>query len=156
MAMLFRLMKREPWQTLIPVLSGVVIGVGLLGTFGLVRSSAPAHESAQPAPEPVNYHKYQLEVRAYCPCEKCCGKWADGYTASGKSVTANGGMFVAAGSAFEIGEYVLIPGYSAEPVPVLDRCGSSYPYCLEVFFFDHQDALNWGVRDVLVRHYQSE
>lgn len=112
--------------------------------------------TSQAIDAPVSYFVYDVEVRAYCACEKCCGRWADGYTASGQPVTANGGKFVAAGSMFELGDYVFVPGYDTEWVPVLDRCGSLEPYCLEVFFFDHQEALNWGVRELKVSHYQSE
>jgi len=33
---------------------------------------------ANPAP----VRSLRMRVTAYCPCEKCCGKWADGMTAS--------------------------------------------------------------------------
>ncbi|GAH06555.1 unnamed protein product, partial [marine sediment metagenome] len=32
-------------------------------------------------------------VTAYCPCKICCGKWADGYTASGHKLQAIFGFF---------------------------------------------------------------
>jgi len=45
--------------------------------------------------------RYQrFTVTAYCPCARCCGSWADGITASGRPVTANGGRFVAAPRGF--------------------------------------------------------
>src|SRR5688500_5477160 len=37
-----------------------------------------------------------MEVTAYCPCKKCCGKNARGVTASGKTIAYNNGVFVAA------------------------------------------------------------
>ena len=38
----------------------------------------------------------RMRVTGYCACSKCCGKWSDGITASGRPVTANRGRFVAA------------------------------------------------------------
>src|SRR2546427_5198434 len=40
-----------------------------------------------------------MEVTAYCPCRKCCGKNARGLTASGARVSHNAGLFVAADTA---------------------------------------------------------
>ena len=79
----------------------------------LVRSERPASLVAL------------YEVTAYCPCAKCCGKWADGITASGKPVTANGGFFCAADKSIPFGTLIAIPGYNGgKPVPVLDRGGA--------------------------------
>ena len=89
-------------------------------------------------------------VTAYCPCEKCCGKWADGITASGAPVTV--GRFVAADKSIPFGTLLTIPGYGT--VPVLDRGGAMKGPVLDVFFADnpgepgsgHQKALEWGVQ----------
>ena len=91
-------------------------------------------------------------VTAYCPCARCCGKWADGYTASGKPVTANGGRFVAAPPEIPFGTMLIVPGYAGgQPVPVLDRGGAIKGNRLDVFFPTHQEALNWGVQHLRVR-----
>src|SRR5262245_30537978 len=107
------------------------------------------HElSVQPHPTP---HKILMEVTAYCPCRKCCGKNARGITASGLRVTHNGGLFVAADSYLPFHTKLLIPGYGdGEAVPVLDRGGAIKGNRLDVFFPTHQEALEWGRRMIEV------
>jgi len=106
-----------------------------------------------------NGHLVSYTVTAYCPCRKCCGKWADGITASGKPVTANGGFFVAADRSIPFGTMVAIPGYAAgKPVPVLDRGGAIKDGKLDVFLPDspqlgltgHQRAIQWGRQTLIV------
>ena len=91
-------------------------------------------------------------VTAYCPCRKCCGRWADGITASGKPVTFNGGRFVAAPRGVPFGTMVTIPGYGT--VPVLDRGGAIKGNRIDVFFPTHRAALAWGVRNLRVRYWR--
>lgn len=94
-------------------------------------------------------------VTAYCPCAKCCGGHACGITASGRSVRANGGRFVAADAAVPFDTRVSIPGYNhGRPVPVLDRGGRIVGNRLDVFFPDHKTAQQWGVRRVNVVIYE--
>jgi 3D (Asp-Asp-Asp) domain-containing protein len=94
-------------------------------------------------------------VTAYCPCRKCCGKYADGKTASGKSIYANGSAFVAADTrVLPFYTRLSIPGYKVgRPVPVLDRGGKIKGHRLDVFFRSHRKALEWGRRWVDVTVY---
>jgi len=89
-------------------------------------------------------------VTAYCPCVKCCGVWsAHRTTASGRSVTYNGGRFVAADRSVPFGTMLSIPGYNdGKPVPVEDRGGAIKAGRLDVYFPTHKAALAWGVRDI--------
>jgi len=82
-----------------------------------------------------------FEVTAYCPCELCCGEYADGITASGHIIRI-GDRFCAADSIIPFGKYLDIPGYGY--VPVLDRGGAIKGRKLDVFFNTHQEALEWG------------
>jgi 3D (Asp-Asp-Asp) domain-containing protein len=92
-----------------------------------------------------------MTVTAYCSCPICCGKNADGVTASGKKVTANYGHFVAAPAGFPFGTRLIIPGYNRDrPVPVYDRGGAIKGDCLDVFFPDHETAKKWGRRRIAV------
>jgi 3D (Asp-Asp-Asp) domain-containing protein len=86
-----------------------------------------------------------MEVTAYCACPKCCGPNAQGITASGKLVDYNGGKFVAADtSVLPFGTRLLIPGYDAQAVEVIDRGGAIKGNHLDVFFATHEQALQWG------------
>jgi len=103
----------------------------------------------------------QMEVRAYCHCEKCCGDWAkipilDRTTASGESLAGllvdNAG-FVAAGPLIPYGTEFEIPDYhDGQRVAVRDR-GPSDEGQIEVFFPNHQDAVDWGVKVLWVKVY---
>lgn len=94
-----------------------------------------------------------MEVTAYCPCSKCCGKDAHGVTASGKPVTYNNGRFVAADTRrLPFGTKLKIPGYyDGEVVEVIDRGGAIKGDKLDVYFPDHQTARRWGRQMVPVQ-----
>jgi 3D (Asp-Asp-Asp) domain-containing protein len=87
-------------------------------------------------------------VTAYCGCSKCCGPNARGLTASGRSVSYNGGRFVAADTKiFKFDTQLLVPGYAGgEPVEVIDRGGAIKGYHIDVFFPTHEEARAWGKR----------
>ena len=95
-----------------------------------------------------------FKATAYCPCEKCCGKWAKNrpneivYTANGE--VAKEGVTIAADWD------VLPPGTEVEieeigTRKVQDRGGAIRGNRIDIFFENHRDALNFGVQEVLVR-----
>ena len=83
-------------------------------------------------------------VTAYCPCELCCGEYADGITASGHKIK-KGDKFIAAPNDFPFETMIEIPGYGN--VPVLDRGGAIKKGRFDIYFDTHQEALNWGVKE---------
>jgi len=89
---------------------------------------------------------------AYSPDARSCGKWADGYTASGYSVWTNGMKLVAADTrVLPFGTLVSIPGYNGgRPVPVLDRGGKIKGHRLDLLYPDHKTALRWGAKRLTV------
>lgn len=93
-----------------------------------------------------------MRVTAYSPDEHSCGEWADGITASGFSVLTNAGNLVAADtSILPLGSLVSVPGYDHNRVvPVLDRGGAIKGNRLDVLFPTHDEAMEWGVRDLEV------
>ncbi|MEM7578225.1 MAG: 3D domain-containing protein [Planctomycetota bacterium] len=99
----------------------------------------------------------KMKTTAYSPDEQSCGVWADGQTASGKSVWTNAGKLVAADtSVLPFNTLVSIPGYDAgQPVPVLDRGGAIKGHRLDLLYPTHDVALQWGVQDhdVIVWEY---
>lgn len=94
----------------------------------------------------VEWTTQYMEIRAYCPCEECCGEYADGITASGY-VIEPGACFVAADKRFPFNTFFIVPSYNNdEPVPVLDRGGLVTGNRLDIFFHTHEEALKWGVK----------
>lgn len=89
-----------------------------------------------------------MQVTAYSPDARSCGKFADGRTASMKSVWTNGGCLVAADTTvLPMGSLVSIPGYAGGMVvPVLDRGGKIKGPKLDVLYPTHEVALSWGVQ----------
>jgi 3D (Asp-Asp-Asp) domain-containing protein len=87
----------------------------------------------------------RMEVTAYCACTKCCGPKAQGITASGLHVSHNEGKFVAADTdVLPMYTKIIIPGYDARPVPVIDRGGAIKGHKLDLYFPTHEEALEWG------------
>jgi len=99
----------------------------------------------------------RMKVTAYSPDERSCGASADGITASGYSVFANGGFMVAADPRIlPLGSLVSVPGYDGGAVvPVLDTGGAIKGNRLDVLYPTHELAVAWGVQDldVLVWEY---
>lgn len=116
------------------------------------------HQTAEFNGRPLRPRKtLRMRVTAYSPDERSCGKWADGVTASGKSVFTNGMKLVAADTRlFPFGTILSIPGYhGGRPVPVLDRGGKIKGHRLDVLYPTHEEALEWGVQylDVTIWEY---
>lgn len=144
------------------VLYGAILGAALIGSFhigiqweratsGPSQAGSALDALSMRAPATPLVRIVQMNVSAYCPCEKCCGEWSDGITASGLAVTANGGFFVAADKRYGFGTRMSIPGYNdGKPVPVLDRGGAIKGDKLDVYFPTHQETLNWGRQTVAV------
>lgn len=89
-----------------------------------------------------------MTVTAYSPDERSCGKWADGITASNKSVWSNAMQMVAADTRIlPFGSLLTIEGYANDQiVPVEDRGGAIKGMRLDLLYPTHQDALQWGVQ----------
>ena len=82
-----------------------------------------------------------FKLTAYCACSKCCGKWANGITATG--TTAVQGRTVAVyPSQIPLGSSVYIEGYGTY---VAEDTGVGYGV-IDIYFNSHTEALNFGVR----------
>lgn len=104
-------------------------------------------------PEPQEPEWIEVEATAYCPCEKCCGKWAlnrpDGivYTASG-AVAQEGVTIAADWSVFPVGTVLFIEGYGTRTVQ--DKGAAVKGNAIDVYFESHEEALVFGRQKVLV------
>lgn len=93
----------------------------------------------------------EFKLTAYCPCAMCCGKWANGITATG--TTATEGRTIAV-------DPRVIPYGSSVTIYFAD--GTSHTYTAEdcggaikenridVFFDDHETARAFGVQSAMV------
>jgi len=102
-----------------------------------------------PAPD---YRIVNMRVTAYCPCKRCCYPYSDGVTSTGKNAYSLG---VAVDPKFiPYGTVIDIPGYG---IVEADDCGGSIEgKRLDVRFSTHQEALNWGVKNIQIKIYRSK
>ena len=112
----------------------------------LPGEDTPASGCAYLAAEPLGL----FELTAYCPCSACCGK-DDGITASG-TVATEGRTVTVDPSVIPYGttiEVVYADGSSVQLIA--EDCGSGIKaQRLDVFFEDHQTALEFGVQSAYV------
>lgn len=100
----------------------------------------------EPAAQPVAYeavdaYQYigECTLTSYCPCKTCCGKWADGLTATG--IPAEPGIVAVDPDVIPLGSIVIIDGqrYLAADTGVkgnwIDICAAS-----------HQEANDFGIQ----------
>lgn len=99
----------------------------------------------------ANSYPDKWKISAYCACEKCCGKFADGITASGKK--AEYGMIAC--NFLPFGAKVNIEGLGV--FKVQDRGAKSQfgtknrpIYHLDVYMTSHSQALQFGVKHLKV------
>jgi 3D (Asp-Asp-Asp) domain-containing protein len=85
-----------------------------------------------------------VEATAYCSCDKCCGEYADGITASGVKAKANHTIAVDK-NVIPLGTVVLINGkqYVSE-----DTGGAIKGNRIDIYFDCHEQALEWGRQQI--------
>jgi len=95
-----------------------------------------------------------FKATAYCPCEKCCGKWAKNrpngivYTANGE-VAKEGETMAADWDVLPPGTEVEIEGIGTRKVQ--DRGGAIRGNRIDIYFETHGQALKFGVQEVRLR-----
>lgn len=101
--------------------------------------------------EAAGVYRYvgECTITAYCPCEECCGKWADGLTATG--LPAGPGIVAVDKSVIPLGSTVVIDGqrYLAADTGVT---GKHVDICLA----EHEATVEAGVRTAEVWVISSE
>lgn len=93
-----------------------------------------------------NSEYVKFTATAYCGCAKCCGK-STGKTASGTIATA--GRTVAMSSSYSFGTKIEIQGMGTYIVE--DRGGAIKGNRIDIFFSNHQKALDFGRRTVYLK-----
>lgn len=82
-----------------------------------------------------------VTVTAYCACAQCCGKWADGITASGAPVRQG---TTAAANWLPFGTRIYVDGLGWRTVQ--DRMARRFSDRVDIYFDSHQAARRWGIR----------
>lgn len=133
-------------------MSGVryLIGIMVLCLCMLTTSQPTSPEPiVVPEPEPVPEVVTELyELTAYCPCSKCCGKWANGITSTGTTAT-QGRTIAVDPKVIPYGTKVLI----GENEYIAEDCGGAIKgKRIDVYFDSHADALKFGrqVREIQI------
>ena len=110
-----------------------------------------------PTVEPVIEEETEwmiFKATAYCPCEKCCGKWAKNrhngivYTAN-REVAKEGVTIAADWDVLSPGTEVEIEGIGTRKVQ--DRGGAIRGNRIDIYFKTHEQALKFGVQEVQLR-----
>ena len=95
-------------------------------------------KQVQPKEEWVSLGEFTLT--AYCPCSKCCGKWANGITSTG--ATAKEGVTIAVDpKKIPYGSKVKINGHTY----IAQDCGGAIKNNkIDIYFDSHYEALKFG------------
>ena len=91
--------------------------------------------------EMIGEYRYigECTITAYCPCAECCGRWADGLTATG--LPAGPGIVAVDPEVIPLGSTVIIDGlkYLAADVGVSGKH-------VDIAVSSHEQAVELGVR----------
>ena len=94
-----------------------------------------------------------FRLTAYCSCEKCCGKWALNRPKdeNGKDIVyGSTGAILVAGASIAVDPSVISYGSKVEinghTYTAHDTGGAIQGNRIDVYFDNHQDALNFGVK----------
>ena len=96
----------------------------------------------------------KFKLTAYCACKKCCGKWADGKTATG-TFPVQGRTIAVDEDVIPYGSEVIVNGHTY----VAEDCGGAIVgNRIDVYFDNHEEALEFGVQygQVLLKVGDSE
>lgn len=83
----------------------------------------------------------EFKLTAYCPCELCCGEWADGVTATG--IPAEPGVVAVDPDVIPLGSTVVING---QEYLAADVGGGVKGNHVDICFSDHETTVEFGVQ----------
>lgn len=103
-----------------------------------------------PGMDTVEYSKVlTMNATAYCPCAKCCGSYANGYTANG--MKAGYGVAAVDTSVIPLGTKLYVEGYGY--CIAADTGGAIKGNRIDLCYGSHQAALNSGFGHKNVKVY---
>lgn len=91
---------------------------------------------------PAYLNMGEFKLTAYCTCEKCCGKWADGITSTGTK-PVQGRTIAVDQDVIPYGSEVIVNGHTY----IAEDCGGAIVgNRIDVYFDNHEEALEFGVQ----------
>ncbi len=104
---------------------------------------AQARREQAEAYEAVGAYRYigECTIAAYCPCAECCGRWADGVTASG--LPAGPGIVAVDPDVIPLGSTVIIDG---QKYLAADTGSGVEGLHIDIFLASHEETVAHGVR----------
>ncbi len=134
-------MKNNTYSLFLFLCTIVIIGIHHFTMIHSTDFSSPSSVAASDKSAAIT-----MRVSAYCPCEICCGPFADGITASGVPAV---GRICAAPPEYPFGTVLDIEGYGE--YVVRDRGGVIKGNRLDLLFETHAEAKAFGVQYLKVR-----
>lgn len=114
---------------------------------------AKARREQAEAYEAVGAYRYigECTITAYCPCEQCCGRWADGVTASG--LPAGPGIVAVDPDVIPLGSTVIIDGMKYLAADTGSGVTGNH---IDICLASHEETVAHGVRtaEVWVMHHE--
>lgn len=104
---------------------------------------AKARREQAEAYEAVGAYRYigECTITAYCPCEQCCGRWADGVTASG--LPAGPGIVAVDPEVIPLGSTAVIDG---QRYLAADTGSGVEGLHIDICMGSHEETVAHGVR----------
>ncbi len=123
-------------------------------------SAAPADEASEQVPDGYVYWKtVKARVTAYEPSKRCCGRFADGRTSTGRNAWKMDGCAAYPG-AVPYGSLVHIPGVGFRKVddtgPAMKRSWAKGRYHIDVRMKYYYQARRWGSKTMDVKLYRKQ
>lgn len=114
---------------------------------------AKARREQAEAYEALGAYRYigECTITAYCPCAECCGRWADGLTASG--LPAGPGIVAVDPDVIPLGSTVIIDGMKYLAADTGSGVTGNH---IDICLASHEETVEHGVRtaEVWVIHHE--
>ena len=109
-----------------------------------IQSYQPTHEETVSDVYEAKKDYFILKTTGYCPCEICCGEWANGKTFTGDEAGRGSIAIDPVNGPLKLGQKVFVEGYGYGVCN--DIGGAITEWEADLCFSTHQEALEWGVR----------
>ncbi len=115
----------------------------------IVAVGTKSNESSVPGTDMEYAYAMTMNATAYCPCSRCCGKWANGVTASG--LKAGYGVCAVDTRVIPLGTKLYVEGYGY--CIAADTGGAIKGNRIDLCYGSHSAALNSGFGHKSVKVY---